>query len=389
MSQSKINVLYVIDYFHRTGGTETHLAQLAQRLAGERFDAAVVVFDLGQNPLIEQIRLAGVPVIHVSVGREYTPAALLRGLQLARLVRSRRVDILQTFHQKSDTFGAIFGWLGGARCLISSKRDSGDLRTGLHHFLNRRLQFLFDRIIVVADAVADALVQSECLDRSRMVKIYNGVDTTWFLPPLTADDKSRAKRAAGFEDGDFVVGMVAGFRPEKDHAMFFDAMLEMMSSRPNVRALAVGGGPLLQAFRGRLAASKQASRFHLAGDVSDVRPLLKAMDVGCLVPKCNEGFSNSVLEKMAVGLPLVVTNVGGNAEAVVDGENGWVIAPQDGRAFSAAINQLCDDAELRRSMGRMSRRLAEERFSLETMCRRHEELYDSVLNSRVASVRRN
>lgn len=379
MAESKISVLYVIDYFHRTGGTETHLAQLVRRLASKRFDAAVVVFDLGQNPLVEGMRAAGVPVIHVPVRREYTLTALVRGLQLARLVRSRRVDILQTFHQKSDTFGAVFGKLGGARHLISSKRDTGDLRTGLHHFVNRRLRFLFDRVIVVADAVADAFVRSEGLDRRRMVKIYNGVDTTWFAPPMSGEEKSRAKEAVGFEGGDFVVGMVASFRPEKDHAMFFHSMLEVMSTRPNVRVLAVGAGPLLETFRNRFAASEQASRIRFTGDVGDVRSLLKAMDVGCLVPSSNEGFSNAVIEKMAVGLPLVVTKVGGNAEAVVEGENGWVIAPRDTLALSAAIKRLQDDPELRASMGRASRRLAEERFSIEAMCRRHEELYASML----------
>jgi glycosyltransferase involved in cell wall biosynthesis len=289
------------------------------------------------------------------------------------------VDILQTFHQKSDTFGAIFGKLGGARRLVSSKRDTGELRTWLQHFLNRRLAFLFDRIIVVADAVADAFARSEGLDRRRMIKIYNGVDTNLFAPPMTPEEKSEAKTAAGFDGGDFIVGMVAGFRPEKDYAMFFESMLEVMSDRPNVRVLAVGGGPLLAAFRSRSSALGKASRIRFTGDVADVRPLLRAMDVGCLVPSSNEGFSNSVIEKMAVGLPMVVTNVGGNAEAVVEGENGWVIAPRDMHALSAVIKRLHDDPELRRSMGQASRRLAQERFSLETMCRQHEELYASVL----------
>jgi glycosyltransferase involved in cell wall biosynthesis len=131
--------------------------------------------------------------------------------------------------------------------------------------------------------------------------------------------------------------------------------------------------------RSRYSTLGQASRIRFAGDVADVRPLLRAMDIGCLVPSSNEGFSNSVIEKMAVGLPIVVTNVGGNAEAVVDGKNGWVIAPRDVRALSAAIKRLHDDPELRRSMGQASRRLAQERFSLEAMCRQHEELYASVL----------
>ncbi len=97
-----------------------------------------------------------------------------------------------------------------------------------------------------------------------------------------------------------------------------------------------------------------------------------------MIPGSNEGFSNAVLEKMATGLPLVVTDVGGNAEAVSDGCNGLVIPPRDASALANALVALHASDAMRRAMGRESRRLAEEQFSLERMWRAHIELYRSL-----------
>jgi glycosyltransferase involved in cell wall biosynthesis len=374
----KINILFAIDYFHRTGGTEKHLAQLVRLLSRDRFNCSVVVFDLGPNTLIDGMRAAGVPVFHLPVRRIYTPNAMRRAMELAGIIRRQKIDIVQTFHQTSDTFGAIVARLSGVKRVVSSKRDTGQLKRPIHVFLNRRLRFLFDRIIVVADAVGEAVVATERIDRSRITRIYNGVDTTEFRPP-TASDAALARRRLGFEDRDFVVGMVAGFRPEKSYDIFLEGAARAMSTLPSLKVLAVGGGPLLQHFRALYDTERFRTRIVFAGDVKDVAPYLRAMDVACLIPGKNEGFSNAVLEKMATGLPMIVTDVGGNAEAVIDGENGIVIPPSDTVAFHAALIRMHSDSAARIAMGRRSRQLVEERYGLQDMGRRHESLYLSLI----------
>jgi glycosyltransferase involved in cell wall biosynthesis len=262
--------------------------------------------------------------------------------------------------------------------LVSSKRDTGALRRPIHLFLNRRLRGLFDRIIVVADAVAEAVAAAERLDRSRIVRIYNGVDAETFAPPGTLQAQAARKRL-GFEDSDFVIGMVAAFRPEKDYGTFFAGATQAMAAIPSLKVLAIGGGPLLEHFRALYDVERFRSRIVFTGAVDDVAQYLKAMDVGCLVPDGNEGFSNAVLEKMAMGLPMIVTDVGGNAEAVIDGENGVVIPPANADAFRAALVRLHSDRPGRLAMGTKSRQLVEERYSLREMCRKHEMLYQSLV----------
>jgi glycosyltransferase involved in cell wall biosynthesis len=384
VSAEPVDILFLIDYFHRTGGTEQHLAQLIRGLAKLGFRSTLVAFDMGANPLLDRLRRDGVPVIHLPVGREYVPNALRQAARLARLIRTHRYPIVQTYHQKADTYGALIAYCAGARHLISSKRDTGELRKPLHIFLNRRLRGLFEAFIMTAERVRTAVVQRDGLPAARIVTIHNGVDAQRFAVP-TAAERQAARARLGFADDDFVVGMVAGFRPEKNHDVFFDGVAQAAPAIPGLRVLAVGAGELLDSYRRKLASSALGERVTFAGDVADVVPYLWAMDVGCLTPGSNEGFSNAVIEQMATGLPMIVTDVGGNAEAVVDGLNGAVIAPRDAAALAAALRRIHADAPARAAMGTASRRRVEESFSIEQMCAAHARLYRSLLSPGLSS----
>jgi len=374
MGSERIEILFLIDYFHRTGGTEKHLVQLINGLEPGRFRCSVVVFDAGENTLLEQLRGRGVPVIHLPVGREYVPNAVRQAWRLSRLIRRHRYDIVQTYHQKADTYGALIAWASGARHLISSKRDTGQLRKPLHIFLNRRLRGLFDVFIMVANGVRDAVLAQDGLPGARVTTIYNGVDAVRFQPP-SAEQRRAARERLGFTDEDFVVGIVAGFRAEKNHDVFFEGVSRVASSLPALKVLAVGGGELFAHFRERVAATAVGARTLFAGDVPDVLPFLWAMDVGCLTPGSNEGFSNAVLEQMATGLPMIVSDVGGNPEAVADGQTGFVIPPRDAVALGKALVLMHEDAAQRSAMGRASRARVEAQFSLVHMCAEHARLY--------------
>ena len=356
------------------GGTEKHLAHLVLNLPSEQFNCSIVAFDLSPNILVDKMRSAGITVIHLPVGKEYTSNAVRRAWELSSIIRTNNIDIVQTYHQKSDTFGALIAKFSGVKHIISSKRDMGQYRKIWHVNLNRTLKNIFDKVIVVADAVGEMIVSKEGVSRSRIVRIYNGVDTLEFSLP-TKSQRIVERERLGFGAEDFVIGMVANFRKEKNHSVFFDAAAQALRRIPSLRILAVGGGPLLEQFRERYANDTISSKIVFAGAVTDVVRYLHAMDVGCLIPGTNEGFSNSVLEKMAVGLPLIVSDVGGNAEAVFDHENGFVIKPNDSKALVEAILTIHADPQMRIRMGSRSRELVEDRYSLQAMCKSHEALY--------------
>ena len=373
-----INILYLIDHFHGTGGTERHLAHLVRHLPREQFRCLIVAFDLAPNRWVARIAASGTPVIHLPVMREYAPAAVPRALELSKLIRSNRIDIVQTFHQKSDTYGATIAKLSGIRHIVSSKRDTGEFKKPRHWLLNRCLRGLFEKVIVVADSIGDIVAAREHIPRSRLVRIYNGVDENAFAPP-TPLQRAQGRKRLGFSEEDFVVGMVARFRPEKSHNVFFAGALAAAAAIPSLRVVTVGDGAQRAEFANRYARECQEGRIQIFGDVDDIVTYLHAMDVGCLLPGKNEGFSNSVLEKMAVGLPMIVSDVGGNAEAVAHGKNGLVIPPRDVDAFRDALTTIHADPAERLRMGRASRQLVEEKFTLQRMCQEHEALYLSLM----------
>lgn len=337
-----------------------------------------MVFDLGVNPLIDEMRHAGASVVELSIARVYTPNAMIQAWRFLRLIKNKRIDIVQTFHQKADTYGAIIAWLAGVKHIISSRRDTGDYKKSHYVFISRLIESWFEKIIVVSDRVEDALLKKEGVDRNRIIKIYNGVDSEIFRPPEPQEAAS-ARQSLGLAPSDFVVGMVANFRPEKNHEALFAGALKAKPSIPELKLLLIGGGPLFEHYSARYGHPASGDLDAIfTGSVHDVQRYLYAMDVACLIPKANEGFSNAVLEKMATGLPLIVSDIGGNAEAVTDGQNGFVIPPNDIGALRQALVSLHADPFERSNMGRESRRRVEQEFSLELMWRSHEKLYHSL-----------
>lgn len=373
-----INVLYLIDYWASPGGTERHLAYLLGSLDRARFKCHVAVFNYQPNALAEQARAQGIEIVHIPVARYYTLNALLQARKLARFIRARNIQLVQTFHYKSDVYGALVARLAGVKHIVSSKRDAADYKSEFRFFMHRLVRPITERYVAVSEVVADVVRRKERVRPELISVIYNGVD----LDKYSVTDniaKAQAKQALGFSADDYVVGMSAWFRPEKDHQLLIDAYRAIRQEIPNARLALVGGGPLFEHFRTWTDANGLSGQVKLVGAVDDVRPYLRSFDVACLVPKINEGFSNSILEKMATGLPVVVTDVGGNKEAVAPGDNGFVIAPGDLRQLTEHLRALHRDAALRERMGSVSRARVEQLFSLQAMIRHHADLYTSLV----------
>jgi glycosyltransferase involved in cell wall biosynthesis len=372
-----VNILYLIDFWASPGGTERHLSYLVTHLDPARFRCHVVIFNYQPNALVDQAKAKGIEVLHLPVARYYTPHALRQAFKLARLIRERRIDVVQTFHYKSDIYGAVIARLAGVKHIVSSKRDAADYKGAFRFFMHKLVRPITSRYIAVSAVVADVIRRKEGVPAERISVIYNGVDLDNYQVPDAAT-KAAAKARLGFDEGCFVIGMSAWFRPEKDHQLLFDAFIEVLARAPEARLVLVGNGPVFDHYREWIALQGLEDRVRLAGAVNDVRGYLQSCDVACLVPRMNEGFSNSILEKMATGLPVIVTDIGGNKEAVAEGENGFVIAPGDRAALVRHLMTLRDDATSRARMGTASRRRVEQLFSLPSMIDRHAELYSAL-----------
>ncbi len=342
----------------------------------EKFSCHLVGFDMGKQ-ITEEVHALEIPIFHLPVGRYYTVNALFKAFKLRRILINNKIDIVQTFHFKSDCYGALVAYLSGIKCIISSKRDVGDIKSELQFFLNKLVRRITHRYIVVAEAVGQVVMNREKVPKNKLQVIYNGVNTDRFKPPRP-DEIISARRELGFSEKDFILGMVAVMRPEKNHDILFAAFEHALANIANLKLILVGGGELLDFYQRYVNEKGIADRVLFTGLISDVRPYLRALDIACLVPGSNEGFSNSIIEKMAMGLPLIVTDVGGNAEAVRDGYNGIVIPPYKPEILAEAICKLHDNPNLQREMGKRSIKRVQDEFTLGKMIKTHEELYTSL-----------
>ncbi len=179
-----------------------------------------------------------------------------------------------------------------------------------------------------------------------------------------------------------VIGWVGRMERVKAPALLLEAFLALAARRPEwrtrLRLLLAGDGSQRAALEARVREAGADDRVWFAGARDDVPAILRGLDLFAL-PSLAEGISNTVLEAMASGLPVVATRVGGNAELVAEGETGLLVPAGDEAALCTALETLCTDAERRQAMGRAARTHVEQCFSLHTMAARYAGVYDTLL----------
>jgi len=257
----------------------------------------------------------------------------------------------------------------------------------LKPMLLRRLHSpLVKRYITVSKDMERFLVNRVGISAARTSQVYNGVDTDRFTPsPLKSFDLLPPEFRS---DGLIRIGIVGRIQPIKDHGTLLRAFSLLVMNRPDLRnrlrLTIVGDGPALANMRMLADSLRITPLTWFSGTLDNIPDVFRGLDVFVL-PSLNEGISNTILEAMASGLPVVATRVGGNPELVVDGETGLLVPPSDPVAVAEAIlSYLKDPAKLRRH-GDAGRKRAELHFSMEKMVNGYLAVYDSVLNRKILS----
>ena len=250
--------------------------------------------------------------------------------------------------------------------------------------LLRRLHApLIERYITVSADLQRYLITRIAIKASRITHICNGVDTERFAPAAQDTTKPRAWLPADLQsEGVVIIGTVGRIQPVKDQATLLQAFAQLVNEQPalrqTVRLAVVGDGPLLNELKALAQALNIADVTWFPGALNNVPDVLRALDVFVL-PSLNEGISNTILEALASGLPVVATAAGGNVELVEDGVCGRLFAPRDVNRLAELLHVYATDAPLRMAHSQAARQHAVEQFSLATMLARYQQTYDSVL----------
>jgi glycosyltransferase involved in cell wall biosynthesis len=371
--------MYVIDRLYNHGGGEEALLRIVQKLPRDKFRISVVTFDA--NPAAAQtVRTSGADLHVFPMRRAYDWNGLKTALKLRRLIRAGHVDIVHTFFETSNTWGGLIAKLSGRSLLISGRRDMGILRLKKHHIAYKLINRISDGFVAVSESVRNYSINTEGLDPSRVFTVHNGVD----LARIDSTNGEAALRARlALPEGCSVVATVANIRKIKGLDTLLQAAAIVRREFPCVRFL-VAGGCLEQRHFAEL--QNQVRTFGLDDNVrflgrfEEVFSLLKLSNVFCLLSR-SEGFSNALLEAMASGLPCVATRVGGNPEAIEDGQNGFLVPAEDPNTAAQRIAQLLRNPEQARRVGRAARQTVEESFTVDKMSSQLARLYQCLLSN--------
>ena len=233
---------------------------------------------------------------------------------------------------------------------------------------------LSDGVIAVGDSAREILMQGGIPERKIHV-MFNGVAP---LNKPTREQREELRAQYGFEPDDFVVGILARVEEYKGHSTLFDAAEKLMAGGRKVKLLVAGEGSQEQNLRLRALSFPQGSVF-FTGFVQDVEKALWAMDVQVNASTQSETSSLSLLEGMSIGLPAVVSNVGGNPLLIRDGENGLVFPKRNAHALARCIARLMDDPEELSRMSRRSDEIFREEYTGEIFAKHMEDVYSDVL----------
>ncbi len=374
----------VMHIIHRlaVGGLENGLVNLINNIPPDRYRPTIVSLTEATD-FRDRIQRKDVPVIalHKQPGKD-----LGSHVRLLRLLREVRPDIVHTRnlgaleYLATATVAGVPGRIHGEHGREVGNLDVSHVR---YKLLRQFMRPLVHRYITVSVDLADSLVQTLGVRRDRISQIYNGVDPVRFHPrtgtrPPVLPEGFAPPRT-------LVVGTVGRMEPVKDQLTLVRAFLHLLSLEPGdherVRLVIIGDGSLRAKAQQLLQESGVEKLAWIPGERSDIPDCMRALDIFVL-PSLNEGISNTILEAMASGLPVVATQVGGNPELVEEGHTGVLVPPADPVAMAEAIRSYLHAPEKVMRHGQAGRQRAEGQFSLGAMVNGYLAVYDAVLQDR-------
>ena len=369
------HVIYRLD----VGGLENGLVNLINRMPAERFRHAVICLT-GYSEFRRRIRRADVPVFALD---KPDGNSLVTHIKLWQVLRRLRPDIVHT-RNLAALEGTLAALLAGVPVRIHGEhgRDVGDLdgSNRTRQRLRRLFKPMVHQYIALSKDLERYLYEKIDVPNTKVTQLYNGVDAELFHPAV---GEREALPVPGFAPPEaFVIGSVGRMKAVKDQltlARAFVALVRMMpAAQRRVRLVLVGDGPLRDQVASVLNEGGVAHLAWLAGERDDVPQLMRAFDLFVL-PSLAEGISNTILEAMATGLPVIATAVGGNPELVDEGRTGTLVPHSDPETMAREMLRYYDNPTECKTHGRMARERIERSFSISTMVNSYVGLYDRLL----------
>ncbi len=374
-------VLHVV-YRFDTGGLENGVVNLINNMPEDVYRHVILALT---DVTDFRLRIVRRDVEFLSLNK--TPGHALKLYpRLFSIFRRLRPDIVHTRNLAALEV-VVPAWLAGIRVRVHGEhgRDVGDLDGSSRKFQwVRRLYSPFvSHYLALSRDLADYLVSKVKVSPSKVTQVYNGVDLIRFSPREVAHFQPLP--GCPFAASEFwIAGTVGRMQTVKDQLTLVRAFIRALeiapALKPRLRLVLVGDGALRAQCQSLLDMAGVADLAWLPGERSDIPDVMRSLN--CFVlPSLAEGISNTILEAMASGLPVLATDVGGNADLVVHGITGHIVPAADVEAMAQGLAHLASEPELARRMGLAGRLRVLEKFSLQAMVATYQDLYDRLLSS--------
>lgn len=380
----RIKMLNFITLF-AVGGTERQFVNVTRELDRSQFDVHVGCL-ARKGTFLKDIEAMNVPISEYSIKRLHSYRTLRCQYRLAQDIRRQGIQLVHAHGFYPNVFSIPAAKLAG--CLtVASVRDTGAFSNC--HRLRTQTQKLVcrmaDTVIVNSGAVRDWLV-SVGVPAEHIHVIPNGI----VVPPQKIPSgHCPIRRELNIDDRAPVIAVVSRLDRGKGLEYFIQASVGVSRRFPSARFMVVGDSVVDPAYKPELETLatrlNMSGRIIFTGERSDVPQLLEEVNV-CVLPSLSEGFSNSLIEAMAAGLPVVATMVGGNPEIVQDNKTGILVPPRDSLSLENAIIQILESPSLAQQFGNAGRERVTTLFSLQSTVRKTQDLYLSLIEKRAPRI---
>jgi len=392
----KTRVIHVITRFDK-GGSAENTCLTAAGLDREAYEVVLAMGPSGESEMgplerasveenLSRLRDQGVKIL-TSAGlvRRVSPVNDLTALfALWRLFRRERPAIVHTHTSKAGILGRWAAWLAGVPVLVHTPHGHvfwgyfGPAKTRVFILIERLTALITDRLVMLTDQERLDHLRLRVAPEEKFTTVHSGVDLRRFMVP--AGERDGARRSLGIPDGYFVVGAVGRLTAVKGHRHLLDAARAVIDRCPKTVFVFLGAGELLGVLQRQAAALGIESNVRFAGWRPDVSLAMSAFDLFAF-PSVNEGMGKALVEAMAMEKPVVASRIGGIADLVNDGVNGFLVPPSDPEALADRILFLMENPDTGRRMAAKAAETAAA-YGSAAMVRKIEALYTDLLPRR-------
>jgi glycosyltransferase involved in cell wall biosynthesis len=377
--------MHVLQVSKSTGGVGQYLRTLVTHLDKDRFRVTAVCLSEGGDELAAELsNIDGVQAYSLRMNRFkidlFSDAQVL--FKLARMIRKEKFDLIHAHTSKPGFLARVAAMGTGVpsiyRPACFSFHDGLPKWKAYFYAAIERVaaRWLTAKILVVCEDERILARQYHVGSDSQFVTIHTGIDLSRFEEQA---DRRMIRASLGVPYSEFLIGTVGRLSKQKAPFDLVNAAAQVHKIYPNVHFVWVGDGELMSETQNLVESLHLEEVFHFAKHRKDVSSVLKSMD--CFVLASHwEGFSLSVLEAMAVGLPVVISRVSGAAEAVLDGITGYVAPIGEPQALALALGNLISNPHVAKSFGEIGRQRFQQKFTVERMIKEIEQLYENVVS---------